>query len=267
MNDTVLIAKPAGIRPGMHGGTRVKWASAVTALFGIALVGASLMAGGQAMLSMLLSLAGISIFLISILFYFVTPQRMVREDVRDAEIVSSTGLISALLAPIAGDEKGVYIPSSRMGTTWLFIPINRGDLGDAYGKRGDVMKVSVSGMDGLLITPPGSGLLTYVKSLGATFTDAGLEDEIKDVLVNGTELASRVEVYRDAGRVRVRLYGVVNSLTCRTIREEDRAACARAACPVCSFVACMVAEGTGKPVQVTDVKPDGKALEIIYRLM
>lgn len=252
---------------GMRSSGRVKWATVILALFGIALIGASFMLSYTTMFSLLLSLEGVNVFVISILFYFVTPRKLVRGDVCDAEAVSSTELVNALLAPIAGDSKGIYMTSSHAGTTKVFIPTNNSDLSKAYRESNDIMKVSVSGMDGIFITPSGYGLLTYAKSLGATFTDVGLEDEITDVLVNGTELASRVEVKRNADSVCVRTYGLADPLMCKTIRQKGQTTCCQVGCPICSFVACMVAEGTGKPAMISEVKPDGKALDITYKLL
>lgn len=256
-----------GEQAGLKNSMRVKMASVILALFGLAIIGASLLMSYEAMQSLLLSLAGITVFLIAILFYFVTPSRLVRGDVCDAEIVSSTELVNALLAPIAGDSNCIYMPASRAGTTRLFIPINKSEVIEAYDKSKDIVTMGVPGMNGIFLTPTGSGLLAYVKGLGATFTGDGLEDEIRDVLVNGTELVSRADVDRKADSVSVRLYGLAASPMCETIRQKSKTACVQAGCPICSFVACMVAEGTGKPVMVSDVKPDGKALDITYRLL
>jgi hypothetical protein len=252
---------------GMRSSKRVKAASFILVLFSLAIIGASFIMSYAPMLSLMLSLGGISVFLISILFYFVTPQKLVRSDVCDAEAISSTELINTLLAPIAGDSKSIYVPSSYKGTTKVFIRTNNSDLSKAYHDGDDIKNVRVSGMGGIFITPPGYGLLTYAKSLGATFTDEGLEDEITDVLVNGTELASRVEVKRKADSVCVRINDLADSLMCKTIRQKNPTACCQVGCPMCSFVACMVAEGTGKLAIINDVKPDGKALDITYRLL
>jgi hypothetical protein len=251
----------------MKNSSKVKWASAILALFGLAVLGASYMIGYATLPSLLLSLEGVSVFVIAIFFYFVPHGRLVRSEVSDAKDISSTELVNALLAPITGESKGIYIPSSRIGSTKLFLPTSNSDLRKAYGDDSDIKNVSVSGMDGIYITPSGYSLLTYAKSLGATFTYEGLENEIADILVNGTELASRVEVKRKADIVRVRINDLADSLSCKTIRQKNPASCSQVGCPMCSFVACMVAECTGKLAMISEINPDGKALDITYKLL
>jgi hypothetical protein len=252
---------------GMSNGSKVKWASAILALFGLAVLGASFIIGFATLPSLLLSLEGASVFVIAILFYFVPHGRLVPSEVSDAKDISSTELVNALMAPIAGESKGIYMPSSRAGPTRLFIPTNNGDFRKVYHDSRDITSARLSGMDGIFVTPSGLSLLMYAKSLGATFTDDGLENEISDVLVNGTELASRVDVKRNTDGVCVHINGLADSLMCRTIRQKGQTACCQVGCPTCSFVACMVAEGTGKPTMIREVRPDGKAIDVTCKLL
>ncbi|MDI6896917.1 hypothetical protein [Methanocella conradii] len=255
----------ARMQTGMRISRRVKWASAILALFGLALIGASLAMSPAATLSAVLSIAGVSVFLSSLLFYFVTPHRLVSGDVCDAEAISGVELANDLLAPLAGDSKGIYM--SRGKSTKIFIPARKSELIKEYGKNAGIAGMNISGIEGILITPPGQGLLEYAKSLGATFSAEGLESEIVDALVNGMELASRVDVRRGPDNVYVRLYGLADSPMCKRIRQTRPTLCYQAACPICSFVACMVAEGTGKPVMVSAIKADRKAVDITYTLL
>jgi len=103
--------------------------------------------------------------------------------------------------------------------------------------------------------------------MGAAFTQEGLEGEIKDVMENGLELASTVDVRRDGDVITISMAGMANKGMCRSIRSEDPDVCARTGCPVCSFLACMAAAGTGKNVRIEKVEGSDSVLNITLRLL
>ncbi|HEY3421539.1 MAG TPA: hypothetical protein VGK13_00175, partial [Methanocellaceae archaeon] len=200
--------------------------------------------------------------------YFVTPSRLIVNEVFDSVSVTNTELMNTLLEPLVGNEQGVYIPSSIVGKTQVFLLTKDSEFSKAYNSStASVTGINDAGKNCVFLTPPGYGLLSYVKSLGASFTNEGLEDEIKDVLVNGLELAPSAEVTRIANHVYVRVGGLADTPMCKAMRPKGGKACYQIGCPVCSFISCMVVEGTGKRAMVSDVKSEKNAIVLTYTLL
>lgn len=264
----VSVSKERGdsAKAGMRSGKKAGLVSGILAIFGLALIGIPFAMSIPAQLSIVLAIAGIGVLLSAILLYLVTPHRLVRGDVCDAEAISCIELIGDMLTPLAGDSKGIYMPASHGRPIKVFIPA-RGALVKEYSKGDGIMGMSVSGMEGILITPPGYGLLEHARSLGAAISAEGMESDIADVLANGMELASSVEVKRERDCVSVRLHGIAGTQMCRRIRQKRPTVCYQAGCPICSFVACMVTEGTGRPIMASAIKADGKDVNITYTLL
>jgi hypothetical protein len=218
-------------------------------------------------MSMLLFLAGIGVLTVAILLYFFTPSRFVRDDICDAMAVSDVMSLNKMMSSLLIDSKGIYIPADKAGATRLFIPLSSKDINIGNIEPGPGIFNSKGPVKGLTISPPGHGLFLYTLGIGAAFTDEGLENEVRDVLVNGLELAADAEVKRESGLVLVSLKDLVNKGLCSSIRGEDASVCTRTGCPICSFVACMVATGTGKNTRIKDIEVDGKTIKATFELL
>lgn len=236
------------------------------ALFGIALLGLWLLTNDGSSMSMLLALAGIGIISLSIMLYFFSPSYYLRDTVCDAMAISDVMTINKILSSLLVDSGGIYTPGSD-GIIKVFLPVSRPgekDIGlirpgaDVFDVKGPVKGISLS--------PPGQGLFLHAVSIGAVFTPEGLESEIKDIIENGLELAASASVKREEGQVLVSLRDLANHGMCRSIRAEDPNVCTRTGCPICSFVACMVASGTGKKVRLKSVNADMRTINLNYEL-
>jgi hypothetical protein len=108
--------------------------------------------------------------------------------------------------------------------------------------------------------------MEHAKRLGATFTPEGLEDEMRDTLVNGFELAGKVRLEKGPDRIFVELRNVADATSCATIRKRNPGICAGTGCPLCSFVGCMVSEGTGRKIVLDEAGVRGKTIRLWYRL-
>jgi hypothetical protein len=226
-----------------------------------------LMSSGSSV-SMLTVLAGITIMAIGALLYFLSPSNYLRTEVADALAQSGTTNIKNVLASLLIESPGVYLPAAQAGATRVFIPVS-GDAKAAGVPKatGGVFVAPGTGAGGLLLEPPGYGLLTYSREIGATFTDEGLENEIKDALENSLELASGVTVKREQSTINVSMNSLANAGLCEAIRKDSPGTCTQIGCPVCSFAACMIAEGTGRMVRIESVKVKGKVLNATFRLV
>jgi hypothetical protein len=219
-------------------------------------------------MSMLIMLAGIAVIALAILLYYLSPARFLRAEVADALALSGVANIEKLLASLLIEARGVYLPSAQAGSTRLFVPISgEPDLSGLPPATGRLFVTPGAGAGGIMLEPPGYRLLAYMREIGATFTDEGIENEVKDALENSLELAGRVTVRREGDEVLVSLGDLANAGMCAAVRKENPGICTQTGCPVCSLVACMIAEGTGRMVRIERVSAKGKTLDAAFRLV
>ena len=249
-----------------------RWAirPAAIALFVLGLAVVALWAltnTGQTM-SMLILLAGVTVIALALLLYFLSPARFLRAEVADALALSGTANLKRVLDAMLVEAPGVCVPSARAGTTRLFIPVS-GALDPASVPRatGGTFITREAGTPGIMLEPPGYGLLAYMRQIGATFTDEGLENEVRDALENSLELASGVVVRREGDAITVSMRDLANAGMCAAVRKERPGTCTQTGCPVCSFVACAIAEGTGRMVRIKGVEFKDKVLNVSFSLI
>lgn len=219
--------------------------------------------------SMLLLLSGIGVIVLAILLYFFSPSRYLTSDVCGAMAMSDVLSLNSVLSSLLVTSRGIHIPSMQAGAPKLYMVLS-GDLTAdklAALKPGSAVFDVSNDIKGITLSPPGRELLVYAQGIGASFSGEGLENEIKDVLENGLELASKVSVRRENGKVLVSVEGLAMERMCASIRKEDEGICSRTCCPVCSFIACMIAEGTGSKVRVESLKAEGGAIHVTYELI
>jgi hypothetical protein len=242
--------------------------SILLALFGFIVLGFWLLTNNGSTESMLLSMAGISIIALAIMLIVFSPSRFLRGDVSDAMSLSSIISLNKVLSSLLIEPRGIYMPSSHGGTLKIFIPLKNVDEKDLVQVSPGSGVFNVNGpVKGITLQPPGFGLFAYAKRMGAVFTTEGLDSGIKDVLENGLEMASSVSVKPGNDRFLVSMRDVTNRGLCDMIRREDPAICTRMGCPVCSCVACMIAEGTGRRVRIANVNVNGKNVDVTYELI
>jgi hypothetical protein len=219
-------------------------------------------------MSMLLLLAGVAVIALAILLYFLSPARFLRAEVSDALALSGMANIDKLLASLLVETRGIYIPAARAGTTRLFLPVSgEPALASLPSATGGLFVTPGKGAGGIMLEPPGYRLLAYLREIGATFSDEGLENDLKDALENSLELASHAAVRREGDEVRVTMGNLANAGMCEAVRKERPGTCTQTGCPVCSLVACMVAEGTGRPVRIDQASVKGKTVNAVFKLV
>jgi hypothetical protein len=223
---------------------------------------------GASNMSLLLLLAGIAVVVLAILLYFLSPARSLRTEVADALALSGTENVEKLLASLLIDARGVYVPSAQAGATRLLIPVGGTPAGAGLPNADGGFFVRPGGSDGgVLLEPSGYRLLAHLREIGATFTPEGLENELKDALENSLELAGRVAVRRAGNEVHVTASDLANAGMCATIRKERPGACTQIGCPVCSLMACAIAEAARRRVVLDRVSVEGRTLSATFRLV
>ncbi|HUL62695.1 MAG TPA: hypothetical protein VLT35_06495 [Methanocella sp.] len=213
--------------------------------------------------SLLLLLAGITTVAAAILLYFLSPSRFLRDDVADALALASFTDVGRVLASLMIEGRGVYVPASEAGTTRVFVPV--GEAVDDVPLSGSVF-VS-HGSKGMLLDPPGSGLLSCAKQISPGFAEESLSEEIADLFEGGLELARKVMVLREGDCVTVSMSDLANAGLCAAVRRESPKLCTQIGCPICSFAACMIADGARRRVRIEGVEVTGKTVRATFRLL
>jgi hypothetical protein len=213
--------------------------------------------------SLLVLLAGLTLLAVAILLYYLSPSRFLRCEVADAIAITGVLDLGRILASLLIEGRGIYIPASETGRTKVFIPV--GEAPAAIPLSGGIF---VSGADkGMLLDPPGYGLLSCSRLISPTLTEDSLESEITDILENGLELARKVTVKREGDSVTVSMADLANAGMCAAVRKENPRLCTQLGCPICSFAACMVADGTRRRVRIESVDVNGKVVKATFRLL
>lgn len=216
-------------------------------------------------------IAGISVVLLSILFYYLSPARFLRSDVCDAMCVTGASFTYDVVGSMAmNGNRCIYLPPEGNSDVRILLAVPEGGRKAADGagpEAGPGAPEPGHALREISIVPPGYGLLEHSRQLGAVFTPGNLEDEMRDVLVNGLELAGRVKVRQEGNRLTVEMRNVAVHSMCRKLREKNAGVCESVGCPLCSFAACMVVEGTGRKAILDRVHARGKTVTLSIELV
>ena len=213
--------------------------------------------------SSLLLLAGLTAAAVAVLLYFLSPARFLRGEVADALAVTGVLDLGKILASLLIEGRGIYVPASEGGHTKVFVPV-----AGAPAEIPLAGGIFVAGPGkGVLLDPPGYGLLACARQISPPLTEEGLENEIADIIEGGLELAGKAVVRREEGRVTVTLTGLANAGLCAAVRRESPRLCTQLGCPVCSFAACLVADGLRRRVSIERVEVKGKVVTATFRLL
>jgi hypothetical protein len=241
---------------------------------GLALLGAFvlflwMLINNSATATMLLIPTGTSLLALALLLYYLSPSRYLRDEVSNALMLTNTLNVRKMLKSLSMESRGIIMPGDPVQPIVLLVPLTDLDNGEIAAVTFDSRELSKARKkrNDQWLDPPGFGLFSYAKSIGAIFTENNLEEELKDAMSPGMELVQDVSVKIEGGIATVQLKKIVTAGVCSAIREEDPAICTQTGCPVCSFVGCAIVDATGKKARWTAVKEMGDAVEITFELI
>ncbi len=202
----------------------------------------------------LLSLYGISGILGGIFIY--TIPRWGAIDLRLANLLPVQGSINlaTIYSTLGAKGNARFIPSNGEHTT----PMQVLSLDGGEGRH-------APGVDGgeadALVTPLGHPILQELrKNYPFIFVpeESNMLWAIKKTCEDILNVADAVETRREGDIVHVQLHGYRLFNTCTLVQQASPRHCTQFPCPICSLVACLLAEGSGRTAKIENVSLNRK---------
>jgi hypothetical protein len=181
-------------------------------------------------------------------------------DLRYVSLLSVQGSINLcrVCADLGISGNAVMLPAGKDGRTRTvqFLPVSVWGGGPVLGADSFM---TGPGAAGLVTVPAGQPLFNEIQKrhqLVIPQDPEALPDLIKEVGVDLLEVADRVTTEKGDNTFTVTMEGYRLLDGCCAVSLESPKCCTANPCPVCSLVACLLAEGTGAVVQVERCSPD-----------
>ena len=221
--------------------------------------------------STVLVLIGLGLVLWGALLFFIRPMKYVQLNLMDSTALSSLKTIDRVMLSLGYLEKGVYIPGGgNPEKAMVFIPA---EPFSRIPKASEIKdQTFVNDPKGLALVPPGLSLADLIeRELGVSLRSCSLQDlsrRLPALLVENLEMVRDFEMHVEGDTVRLKFIESIYSEFCNKLRNSAKVSCAMG-CPICSAMACVIAQATGKPVQFEGdmYSKDGRVLESTYRIL
>jgi len=190
-------------------------------------------------------------------------------DARLASRLSMQGILALgdIILDLGGDGAAIFLPPENDGGRVMqFIPI-RSICSSYQGDRGGF--AHHSGSVGTLNPPLAATILDDLKrdnDLILPREYSLLMGAIREVCEDLLSVTDRVEVRRKGDTVTLDLHNYLLLSACTHRREVSPASCMLCPCSICSLIACMIAEGLGCEVSLSQVALDETARPPLMRV-
>ena len=257
------------------------------------IIGALLLSVSVFVSSTILAFIGLSLAFWGSLFLFATTTKFVKALVLDAAAISYYTTLDRIIDDLNLKGKPIYIPpypkdtylpEHLVGLKEMVVFISAEDNAE-IPNIGEMAQKEflVKNPKGILITPPGSGLINLFekelnsefgnllpKQLGTDFTKMDREsfyEWLPTIIVNHFELTSDLEIKLENDQIHLKIADLVY----RNLysKEQNLKTIHSIGCPLTSAIACALAIIAGKSVTITETKtsPDLKIIEVRYGLI
>lgn len=231
--------------------------------------------------SQILAFIGLGLTFWGVLFFLLRPVRYVESSLLDSTVLASYSTVDRIIKDLKYTGKGYYIPPYPKD---VYLPEHLKGLKDAVvfvSSESDAVMPSVEEMaegkflvekpKGILVAPPGLGLLTQIeKQLNVDYTKIELS-ELCEVLprfiLETFSLAKDITMTLEENQVNLKIFGSIYKNLYNA--ENNLKSISFLGCPIVSAVACVLAKASGKAVtiQKLTLSPDGLTIEVWYRIV
>jgi uncharacterized protein YjeT (DUF2065 family) len=238
-----------------------------------------------------LMMVGIGALFVGAVTMFLNTERFINQKVAEDLNLSSVTVVDDLLRDLRVKNKGVYLPSSRTGTTVkVFIPLRQEFDVPIQARlaedRAFLIDLAEPAQEGILLKPLGYHLFRHTSEdlkadwkaapTGAEGAEGSTEvseqgdnasfaESLQDVVVKGLELADKVTVSDDDGRLSVRLHNTSYARMCESLREDAPQVCEQIGCPLCSLIACAYTEHADVATVIEETHCEEQDITVICR--
>jgi hypothetical protein len=231
--------------------------------------------------SQILSFIGLGLTFWGALFIVITPRRFVEGSLLDATAISAYSTIDRMISDLKYKGKGyytppypkdVYLPEHLKGLKDMVVFISAENEADMPSiQELAESKFLLQKPQGVLVTPPGIGLLTQIeKKVKVDLTKISL-DELCEVMprfiLDNFSLAKEMEMTIEENQVNLKLSDSIYKNLYSS--ENNLKSIMLLGCPIVSAVACAIAKTSGKPVviQKQETTPDGSTVQVLYQIV
>jgi len=220
--------------------------------------------------STVLAFIGLGLTFWGALLLFIRPRHYVRSDLMDSTALSSLTTIDRMITSLGYTQKGVYIPVDNAEKAVVFIPaqpLKKIPNLDLVGKQ-----TFLKDPEGIAMVPPGLALANlFERELKVKFSDWSLEkmaEQLPKLLIENLEMVQDCTIKIDGDKVNFTFVESVYSEFCNKLRSTTKV-CSSLGCPMCSAMACVLAEVTHRPVEFDKDKytTDGGTVESSYHIL
>jgi len=231
--------------------------------------------------SQILAFVGLGLTFWGALFFTITPKRYVEGTLLESAAISSYSTIDRIIKDFNYKGKGYYTPPYPKD---VYLPEHLKGLKDmvafvsAESESGmpsiqelAAGKFSLENPKGVLVTPPGLGLLTQIeKEAKLDFSKMSLSElceVMPHFILDDFSLAKEMEMILDENQVNLKIFDSIYKNLYSA--ESNLKSIGILGCPIVSAVACALAKASGKPVtiQKQNVTLDGSTIQVLYRIV
>jgi len=199
----------------------------------------------------------------------IRPTRFVDVELVESTALSSIIAVDRLLDALGPMGKPVYLPGEDLQATSVFLPLDstKSKLISSNPDEHDLGE----DQKGVKLVPPGLSLATLMSyQIGQIpkWAVANLTQKLTRILIENLEVANDFEMNVEGSRVKVRFQDPIYSELFTELRRRTNVAFS-VGCPICSAIACLLSETTGRPVafEGESVSGGGRIMESNYTIL
>jgi hypothetical protein len=215
---------------------------------------------------------GIALIFWGALLLFVRPVNYMKTEILSSTVLPTFESINKIIENLDYKGKGIHLPSKHLkgaNSPKLFIPFENSVA--VPSENSTCKEVFCNNPQGMYLNP--SGLeLTYLfeDELGVDFAEANMDYLLKNfpkLFIEGLEIAKNFDMAKRSNKIRVRIWDSIYKDICIEARKLSKKVCSTFPCPLCSSIACAIAQVTGKPVSIekSRISSDGEKMEVRYQ--
>lgn len=264
-------------------GTRhAKAASLTLLIFGIASSISSAFYNSQ-----ILAFIGISLTFWGALLLYIQPEEHVKKTVLEAATQAPLATLNKMMEEIDYEGEAIYLPPKYLKdpeASKIYIPKHKNqELPPPKLILKHEHQLFLDNPRGILLNPPGAQMTTlFEKTLGTSFTRTDLQtlqQNLPKILIEDLEIAEDLEIQIENAQALeepknpfTAIHIKITNSICQDLHKQEKNLSyilSKIGCPLCSAIACALAKATGKPITIekTQTSPDGKTLEVHYRIL